>query len=466
MLYIGKGVRQVEFFSTEENIFDLTRGDSPNITSDMLVHEGVMQSLSSQFVQTSWAVGSRKLYHGWVLIWLSFCCMLDACVLPADTSALGRFITAMSTMYASSTLYVAISAIIGWHALNDLPNPVRASPRLMRMWTAARRVNGTGVKRKKAVCDDRFVAGYFRLYLAQPSKGLVDIRSMAWFLVGWEAGLRVSEVCNLTVCNWLRTGKGDVELKVVQTKNNRWLSLTADRAYLKKAVTEWHMLPSAVRFIEEQWLPMLASMGIIQHTWFVDLGSVGQIRREGCRFGSESTFECDVCPRLFPTFPRGRECGTMSKAHIAERVKVVARALGMDPTLFSGISFRRGGVSVAAQQKVEIELRMKQFRWLSEVTPHEYTDMGEVERAKVGAALHKAVAGQLKKVGPSRVEVEDVPCMRCAGTDSIEPNFFVLCDGCPLGMHLQCMQPPRRSVPTGDWFCPNCVCAGNSRLAT
>ena len=113
---------------------------------------------------------------------------------------------------------------------------------------------------------------------------------MAWFLVGWEAGLRVSEVCNLTVCNWLRTGKGDVELKVVQTKNNRWLSLTADRAYLKKAVTEWHMLPSAVRFIEEQWLPMLASMGIIQHTWFVDLGSVGQIRREGCRFGSESTF--------------------------------------------------------------------------------------------------------------------------------------------------------------------------------
>jgi len=118
-------------------------------------------------------------------------------------------------MYASSTLYVAISAIIGWHALNDVSNPVRASPRLMRMWTAARRVNGTGVRRKKAVCDDMFVAGY-----VQPCKTLVDIRSMAWFLVGWEAGLRVSEACNLTVCNWIRIAKGDVELKVVQTKNN------------------------------------------------------------------------------------------------------------------------------------------------------------------------------------------------------------------------------------------------------
>ena len=149
----------IEYFSGEENIFDLTRGDNPNISHDMLVHDGVMETLSSQFVQTSWAASTRRLYHGWVLIWITFCGLLGACVLPADPHALGRFITTMSTMYASSTLYVAISAIIGWHALNDVSNPVRASPRLMRMWTAARRVNGTGVRRKKAVCDDMFVAG-------------------------------------------------------------------------------------------------------------------------------------------------------------------------------------------------------------------------------------------------------------------------------------------------------------------
>ena len=82
----------------------------------------------------------------------------------------------------------------------------------------------------------------------------------------------------------------------------------------------------------------------------------------------------------------------MSRAHISETVKFWAQCLGFDPRQFAGISFRRGGVSVAATQKIALELRMKQFRWLSEETPHVYTDLGDVEKDKVGAALHKAVA--------------------------------------------------------------------------
>ena len=73
-----------------------------------------------------------------------------------------------------------------------------------------------------------------------------QIRAMAWFLVGFEAGLRVSEVCNLTVCNWIRLMNGSVELKVVQTKNNKWLSMMADRARLVRAVKGLTEMPSAV----------------------------------------------------------------------------------------------------------------------------------------------------------------------------------------------------------------------------
>ena len=62
-----------------------------------------------------------------------------------------------------------------------------------------------------------------------------QVRAMAWFLVGFEAGLRVSEVCGLTVCCWVRLLNGNIELKVVQTKNNRWLSMMADRARLVRA---------------------------------------------------------------------------------------------------------------------------------------------------------------------------------------------------------------------------------------
>ena len=67
-------------------------------------------------------------------------------------------------MYASSTVHVAMSAIIGWHALNDLQNPIRLSPRLSRLWTAVRRVNGLGVRKKKALCDHAFVASMYALY--------------------------------------------------------------------------------------------------------------------------------------------------------------------------------------------------------------------------------------------------------------------------------------------------------------
>ena len=64
----------------------------------------------------------------------------------------------------------------------------------------------------------------------------------------------------------------------------------------------------------------------------------------------------------------------MPQAHVSESVKFWAESLGFDPKLYSGISFRWGGVSVAATQKIALELQMKQFRWMTEETPHVYTD--------------------------------------------------------------------------------------------
>ena len=74
---------------------------------------------------------------------------------------------------------------------------------------------------------------------------------------------------------------------------------------------------------------------------------------------------------------------------------------------------------------------MKQFRWLSEETPHVYTDLGDVEKDKVGAALHKAVAGcsaSLAKKMPQGRE-KDIGCVTCGRTESEQPNEIILCDG-------------------------------------
>ena len=445
-------------FEPTENIFDLYRGDVLPINLNHLTNDKVMGSLTVSMVNASWAPSTRRLYHAWILLWVQFCMLMVVAPLPACTSALARWIVSLSTMYASATVHVAMSAIIGWHALNDLPNPIRSSPMLSRMWTAVRRVNGLGVRKKKALCDHAFVASMYGLWCGM--RGMhtwAQVRAMAWFLVGFEAGLRVSEVCGLTVCCWVRLLNGNVELKVVQTKNNRWLSMMADRARLVRAAFGLETAPSAVRFVEEVWLPFLAERGVVPKDWERQLATVGQVRRPGCRFGLDSAFTCGVCPSLFPTFPQSGEWGVMSRAHVSETVKFWARCLGFDPRQFSGISFRRGGVSVAATQKIAVELRVKQFRWLSEETPHVYTDLGDVEKDKVGAALHKAVSDSAvklaRKLRPGTLG-GDVACLACGESHSVPPNEVVLCDGCVCGAHVRCLR--LTAVPEGAWFCSAC----------
>ena len=51
---------------------------------------------------------------------------------------------------------------------------------------------------------------------------------------------------------------------------------------------------------------------------------------------------------------------------------------------------------------------------------------------------------------------DETPCVVCERVDG--EADFVLCDGCPKGGHYACLGMP--AVPTGDWFCPECVRAG------
>jgi hypothetical protein len=135
-------------------------------------------------------------------------------------------------------------------------------------------------------------------------------------------------------------------------------------------------------------------------------------------------------------------------------VKWWAQALGFDSKAFSGISFRRGSVSVAAAQKVSLELRMKQYRWLQEDTQHQYIDCDDAEKAKVGAALHKAVASESKVLSRVQPQWRDQACIVCGRMD--HAALMLLCDNCDRGYHTFCLDPPLRQVPEGAWYCPQC----------
>ena len=55
-------------------------------------------------------------------------------------------------------------------------------------------------------------------------------------------------------------------------------------------------------------------------------------------------------------------------------------------------------------------------------------------------------------------EDEEGACIRCGSTED-EPgsNEILLCDACDAGYHMRCLRPPLRTVPPGDWFCPQCA---------
>lgn len=51
--------------------------------------------------------------------------------------------------------------------------------------------------------------------------------------------------------------------------------------------------------------------------------------------------------------------------------------------------------------------------------------------------------------------VEDPTFCEICGSCENEDRLL-LCDGCDLGFHLYCLDPPLDSVPTDEWFCAAC----------
>lgn len=86
-------------------------------------------------------------------------------------------------------------------------------------------------------------------------------------------------------------------------------------------------------------------------------------------------------------------------------------------------------------------------------------------RREVGGAI-------IRRVGVAESKPDDIPdaeeedptfceiCGRCDHEDRL-----LLCDGCDLGYHLECLDPPLENVPINEWFCPDCQAVNNTATA-
>ncbi|KAK4882675.1 hypothetical protein RN001_005994 [Aquatica leii] len=51
-------------------------------------------------------------------------------------------------------------------------------------------------------------------------------------------------------------------------------------------------------------------------------------------------------------------------------------------------------------------------------------------------------------------QIDFTPCEVCGF--SLNEDRLLLCDGCDLAYHLDCLDPPLSEVPEGEWYCPTC----------
>ena len=84
----------------------------------------VWQTLGEDLVQSKWAVSTRRLYQGWLESFLVFCKWCEVEPLPIDPGVLRDWLTRIAMRYASGTVQIAASAIIGFWAINNFRNPL------------------------------------------------------------------------------------------------------------------------------------------------------------------------------------------------------------------------------------------------------------------------------------------------------------------------------------------------------
>jgi len=60
--------------------------------------------------------------------------------------------------------------------------------------------------------------------------------------------------------------------------------------------------------------------------------------------------------------------------------------------------------------------------------------------------------GLPEKGDTSEEDDHDTYCRVCKDGGDV-----ILCDFCPLVYHMNCLHPPMKNLPDGDWKCPICV---------
>ena len=394
MLFAGRhGIRMLD---KEENLWDRSRGQG--LARSDIPDAGDVSRLDvlvGMLTVSNWAPTTRGSYNRWFAAWLSFCLLHSIRPLPVEEAWFCRFLTYLACYYSKSTVSIAVASVVALSKHNGHKHPVKTSQKVQLLLHGIDRTGLAGLKAPKFIIDQQFVVKMCTVFLEHfpifdaslfdPNvhqsgpfgKSIVLLRGVSMILLGLAAGLRAGEVGKLTVCCWQARLLESVYVHVKLAKNGR--NGEESGAYLFRDTGRFVDNLSAIAFFEEFWFPFLKSQGIRQS--------------RHCTHARYPASHCRECPPLFPTWPHNRASAmrAVTPSEVTSVVKQWATLIGLDPSKYSAISFRRGSVSVAAAAKVCRNIRQKHIRWKTKEMQDTYTEASVEEMLEFGRALQQSV---------------------------------------------------------------------------
>ena len=249
------------------------------------------------FIEAATAPSTRRAYDSDLRHFLAW-----GGALPASPDIVARYLAAHATTHAVATLARHLVAIRRAHALRGLPDPVHSE--LVRLtFRGIRRAHGRPQRRAAALSSEEMAD-----IIASLGDSVRDARDRALLLIGFAGAFRRSELSAVD-CKWIERSASGLIITIPKSKTDQ------EGQARQVAIPRGRNAICPVKALEG-WLEL---SGI----------SEGPVFRPLTRRG-----------HVLPS--------RLSGDAIASIVKQRVRAIGLDPTPYSGHSLRAGFVTSAA----------------------------------------------------------------------------------------------------------------------
>ena len=306
--------------------------------------EAAMDQEIARYRSVAYQDSTKKVYRTHRDAYLRFCIFCGYRPVPVDKDVLARYVVflARSLKYSSVTQYLNIVKLL--HLEAGFPNPLADNWFVQTIVMGIKRDLGNKVEQKQPISPEVLLRLFEGLDLSTSQDACF-----------WAAAL-MAFFCFFRKSNLLpkseRAYDPNIHLRVEDVQFFKWGAMIQVR---------WSKTIQYRQRIIQVPMPLLVShplcpVSALLHSWAIN----------GNRLGTNPLFMFSQQGRL----------KTLTHSMFVNKLKILLSRAGMDPSLYSGHSFRRGGASFAFEAGVSPDLINMQGDWRSEayqryiVIPH------------------------------------------------------------------------------------------------